>query len=113
MESVWSHADDVTYMGPGGGYQVGWQQVLANWHKQAKLKMGGAVTPEEVRISVGEDIAVVHNLEKGHVAVPAGSEAIVSLRATNLFRREDGTWKQIGHHADLLPPLVKGIQDEG
>lgn len=27
MKEVWSHADDVTYMGPGGGFQVGWGQV--------------------------------------------------------------------------------------
>ena len=31
MEDVWSHADDVTYMGPGGGMQVGWPAVSANW----------------------------------------------------------------------------------
>jgi hypothetical protein len=28
MKALWSHADDVTYMGPGGGLQVGWKQVL-------------------------------------------------------------------------------------
>src|SRR5262249_7592753 len=31
MTQVWSHADDVTYMGPGGGFDVGWQKVGANW----------------------------------------------------------------------------------
>ena len=29
MKKVWSHADDVTYMGPSGGFRVGWDQVLA------------------------------------------------------------------------------------
>jgi hypothetical protein len=24
MQKVWSHADDVTYMGPGGGFRIGW-----------------------------------------------------------------------------------------
>ena len=113
MEAVWSHADDVTYMGPGGGYQIGWAQVLENWREQARLRMGGAVVAEDIRISVGRDMAVVHNYEKGHVALPEGGETSVSLRATNLFRLEYGTWKQIGHHADLLAPLVKGIQAEG
>ena len=27
MKAIWSHADDVTYMGPVGGMQVGWSQV--------------------------------------------------------------------------------------
>ena len=25
MKEVWSHADDVTYMGPTGGIKIGWQ----------------------------------------------------------------------------------------
>jgi len=27
MIEVWSHADDVTYMGPSGGILVGWEEV--------------------------------------------------------------------------------------
>jgi len=27
----------------------------------------------------------------------------VSIRATNVFRKEGGQWKMIGHHTDLLP----------
>lgn len=112
MEELWSHADDVTYMGPGGGYQHGWEQVLENWRAQAALKMGGKVTPENVRISVGHDIAVAHNFEIGHVADPEGQDETVSLRATNLFRKENGSWKMIGHHADLLTFLTKAIGDQ-
>src|SRR5690242_1437080 len=43
MTEVWSHADDVTYMGPGGGFQVGWAQVLESWKAQAAMKLGGSV----------------------------------------------------------------------
>ena len=39
MVEVWSHADDVTYMGPDGGFQVGWKQVLADWEKQAAMNL--------------------------------------------------------------------------
>src|ERR1043165_8162174 len=61
MKQVWSHADDVTYMGPTGGMQAGWNQVLANWESQAALKMGGKVWPEEMKISVGRDLAITSN----------------------------------------------------
>ena len=30
-----------------------------------------------------------------------------SIRATNIFRKEDGQWKMIGHHVDLLPQMAK------
>jgi ketosteroid isomerase-like protein len=34
-----------------------------------------------------------------------GKEQKVMIRATNLFRKEGGDWKMIGHHTDLLPHL--------
>jgi hypothetical protein len=53
MTKVWSHADDVTYMGPDGGFEVGWPQVLEDWKKQAAMKLGGRVEPQEMRVFVG------------------------------------------------------------
>ena len=107
MEAVWSHSDDVTYMGPDGTFQVGWTQVLANWESQAAMKLGGEVEPVDMHVTVGQDLAVTHNVEWG-TNLPAGGEAqAVSIRATNLFRKEDGAWKMIGHHADRLPFLAK------
>jgi len=105
MKKVWSHADDVTYMGPGGGFQVGWNDVLKNWEAQAAMKLGGKVEPAEIRITVGTDLAVVSNYEKGENINAKGERQKVSIRATNIFRKEDGAWKMIGHHTDLLPYL--------
>ncbi|MEK6247509.1 MAG: transporter substrate-binding domain-containing protein, partial [Planctomycetales bacterium] len=65
MKEVWSHADDVTYMGPDGGFNVGWNKVLANWQGQADMKLGGSVAAEKMKIVVGSRIAVTHNYEKG------------------------------------------------
>jgi ketosteroid isomerase-like protein len=107
MKEVWSHADDVTYMGPAGGFQVGWHQVLANWEMQAALKLGGTVEPSDMRITVGRDIAVTNNYEKGENTNVEGKPRKVSIRATNVFRKEHGKWKMIGHHTDLLPYLAK------
>ncbi len=103
MAEVWSHADDVTYMGPDGGFQVGWKQVLADWEKQAAMKLGGHIEPDGMRIAAGRDLAVTHNYEKGANINAGGMPGLVLLRATNLFRRENGTWKMIGHHVDPLP----------
>ena len=104
MKAIWSHADDVTYMGPDGGFQKGWSQVLANWEKQASLKLGGKVEPGDIVINVGKDVAVCHNWEKGENEQD-GKTVTVSIRATNIFRKEEGKWKMIGHHTDVLPFL--------
>ena len=107
MKEVWAHANDVTYMGPGGGFQVGWDQVLAEWEAQAAKKLGGKVEPADIRITAGQDLAIVSDIEKGENTNAAGKVEKVSIRATNLFRKERGKWKMIGHHTDLLPYLAK------
>jgi|ERR1051326_3412855 ketosteroid isomerase-like protein len=107
MKEVWSHADDVTYMGPAGGFKVGWDQVLRDWEAQAALKLGGKVEPAEMRITVGKDIAVTSNYEKGENTNAKGETQKLLIRATNIFRKEDGKWKMIGHHTDLLSYLAK------
>ena len=107
MTKVWSHADDVTYMGPDGGFEVGWPQVLEDWKKQAAMKLGGRVEPQEMRVFLGREIAVVQNYEKGVNANTGAESGKVSIRATNIFRKEGGKWKMVSHHTDLLPFLKK------
>jgi ketosteroid isomerase-like protein len=107
MKEVWSHADDVTYMGPTGGFQVGWDQVLKNWEEQAAMKLGGKVEPTQMRITVGQDLAIVSDVETGENTNVAGKAEKIFIRATNLFRKEHGKWKMIGHHTDLVPSLAK------
>lgn len=107
MKEVWSHADDVTYMGPAGGFKTGWSQVLADWEAQAALKLGGKVQAADMRVTVGQDLAVVSNLEVGENTNAKGETQKVSIRATNVFRKEGDAWKMIGHHTDLLPYLEK------
>jgi ketosteroid isomerase-like protein len=107
MKQVWSHKDDVTYMGPGGGFRIGWKDVLADWETQAALKLGGKVEPKDMRLTVGRDLAIVSNYEIGHNVTPDGRAQKVTIRATNLFRNENGKWKMIGHHTDILPFLPK------
>ncbi len=107
MKDIWSHADDVTYMGPTGGFQVGWSQVLAIWETQATMKMGGNVDSADMRIVVGQNLAVTSNYEKGKNTNVDGKSQSVSIRATNVFRKENGKWKMIAHHTDLLSLLAK------
>jgi ketosteroid isomerase-like protein len=113
MQQVWSHADDVTYMGPAGGFQIGWSDVNENWESQAALKLGGKVEPDDVQVTVGNDLALVHCYEHGSNLDAEGQPLPVSIRATNVFRKENGQWKMIGHHTDLLPYLEQPIVTQG
>jgi len=106
MKAIWSHADDVTYMGPVGGMQVGWSQIEPYWDKQAAKKLGGKVDPVDVHITASPTLAVVHYYEKGENVID-GKPQPVNIRTTTTFRKEAGQWKVIGHHTDVLAYLQK------
>lgn len=86
MVAVWSHADDVMYMGPTGRYERGWDAVLKDWQGQAAMKLGGRVTPVDVHTLVGRDLAVVSDYEQGENTNAKGEVERLKLRATNICR---------------------------
>lgn len=102
MKQVWSHADDVTYMGPDGTVDVGWQEAIGNLQKQAAMKLGGEIRHEQIKLTMGQDLATMECREIGENVID-GKPVQVSLRVTNTFRKENGQWKLIGHHTDKLP----------
>ena len=108
-KDVWSQSEDVAYMGADGGFQVGWEEMYIDWVKQANLKIGGKVEVTDVHINLGKEIAVTHQLVR---SVDTEAESInkhASLRASSVFRKEDGKWKMIGHHVDVIPALKEEI----
>jgi uncharacterized protein (TIGR02246 family) len=97
---LYSHADDTTYMGAEGTYRVGWQAIVRDWEEQAKKSSGGSVEPVELRIVVAGDMAYAAHVTKGNVRMPDGKTIAIAARETSVFRKEDGRWRMIGHHAD-------------
>jgi len=102
MEEVWSHADDVTYMSPIGGILVGYEATIDSWRKQAELNLHGHVDPIDMQVVEGEDIGVCYNYIKGTNFVVDGKEIHPNIRATTVYRKENGAWKVISHHTDLM-----------
>ena len=106
MLDLWSHADDVTYMGPFGKILVGWKEVRASWEQQAGLKLGGRVEPTDLHIVANDGLGVTVGHERG-TNYKDGKPISVAIRATNVFRRENGQWKMIGHHTDLFSRITR------
>ena len=89
-----------------GRLLVGWKNVLASWEAQADLRLGGKIAPDKMQITVGHTLAVTQSFEVGENVID-GKVQKVSIRATNVFRHENGKWKMIGHHTDTLPFLKR------
>ena len=107
MESVWSHADDITYLSPTGDQLTGWDAVRKSWQTQADIKLGGNVESRDVQyVMLSPNIALVTNREVGENPNTPNGPMNVNIRSSKIFRLEAGEWKLFFDHVDLLPSLV-------
>lgn len=104
MADVWLHRADVTTLHPVGGRQIGWTEVADSWNGVAKMASKGTVTLKDQHIRVIGDVA--YELGTEHVRMTlAGTQIRGSVRVTNIYHRQDGTWKLIHHHSDIDPSM--------
>jgi ketosteroid isomerase-like protein len=105
--AAWSHARDVTDMGPFGNRSVGWDQVRQEFEREAKMKMGGKVEPRDMAVGADRDLGYVVCVERGENLSAGGQPVSVEIRSTSIFRLEDGEWKIVHHHTDPAPKLAR------
>ena len=111
MFDIFSHADDVSTMHPMGGRQIGWPEVRASWEMAAGSIDGGAVEVSDLQITMlGSDGAYTTGTEIASATV-GGTPVTMSMRSTNVYRREEGVWKLVHHHVDLMPDVAAAFQN--
>lgn len=106
-KEVWSQSENIIYMGANGEYQIGWDNFYADWESQAALRLGGKVAPSNITINVVDNVAYTYQLVKSADPEASGINKEVALRASSVFRKENGDWKMFGHHVDVIPDLTK------
>lgn len=103
-----SHSGDATILGGFGGYgEKGWSAVGARYDwASSQYKSGGATMKVEyISIVAGEDLAYTVGIERQESArVGSAAPESRALRVTQIFRKEEGSWKLIHRHAD---PMVE------
>ena len=102
LEAVYSHSDDVTYMSVEGTYRIGWSDTFADWKAQAEKSSGGSAEGTDLHVVVSGDMATAAHNTVGAIRDANGGMARTALRETSVFRKEEGIWRMIGHHADRL-----------
>jgi ketosteroid isomerase-like protein len=101
VKGIWSHQEDVSVANPFGGVFRGWEQVAAAVDRSVSSVDDGVVGDFEVIAKhVSTDLAYVVQLEHYTSRAKTGEQVPFSLRATMIFRREDGVWKLLHRHAD-------------
>ena len=101
MDALWSHGEDVACVHPGWHRLDGWEEISRSWRAIFANSRRWRVQPAEERAFVSGEIAVVLCVEV--LEVSGGSGTPARMQATNVFRREEGVWRMVHHHASAMP----------
>jgi ketosteroid isomerase-like protein len=101
---LWSQAGDVTIMAAIGGYQAGFDAVRELLTAASKTQHFDSWHAENVATVLDEDLAFTVELEHYAHAGEREDQAM-TLRATQIYRREDGQWRVVHRHGDVLTPI--------
>jgi ketosteroid isomerase-like protein len=101
--SLWSHRDTPTIMAAVGGYQTGFEAIRALLSGVSQTLGWDGFTPETLAMAVSDDLAFTVELERMTRTV-AGAAEEMTIRATQAYRLEDGAWRVIHRHGDVLTP---------
>lgn len=94
--------EPASFFGPGGDAVIGAISVKDNYEAAAShFGPNGSNEFEIFHKAEGGDIAYWSGLQKAVVEID-GQPVPMTLRITELFRREDGEWKLVHRHADMF-----------
>jgi ketosteroid isomerase-like protein len=110
LREISTTTDPATFFGPGGGVEQGSAQVLAGNEKATRqFKQGGTTELEVLHSGSDGDLGYWTGLQHATVLIEGKSQPVpMSLRVTEIFRRENGAWKLMHRHADPLTQVKPG-----
>ena len=104
VQELFSHTEEASLANPYGPPVRGWDKVAKTTEHAASLRRDGRATSFEIVAKyVTVELAYVVQIE--HLESKIGESEDVTpyaLRATMIFRPEDGTWKVVHRHADPI-----------
>jgi ketosteroid isomerase-like protein len=115
-KKLFSRRDDVTLANPLGPPARGWSQVEATLDRAvAQLRDGEPHRFERIAEFATADLAYIVEIERTQAKLGGSDEvAPFSLRATTIYRREDGEWRIAHRHADPItaPRPIESLAEQ-
>jgi len=110
LKAIWSHSEEVSTMHPVGGRQLGWEEVWNTWDQVAQVSSDGKVVLKEQVIWAEANLAYETGVEQAEFRI-AGTKTSGDVRVTNVYRKENGSWKIVHHHTDIVPEMVAVLKE--
>src|SRR5215210_804636 len=104
VKKLWSHREGVSLANPYGPPVRGWDEVAKTIEHASSLRSDGEFVGWQIVAKyVTSELAYVVGIERAKAKI-GGREEITpyAVRATMIFRPEDGTWKVVHRHADPI-----------
>ena len=96
--------EPASFFGPGGGIDKGAAHIRAAYRDgSAQFEAGSDSTLEILQQAANDTIAYWTGIQHATAKLKGKPEKVpMDLRITELFRREDGEWRLVHRHADML-----------
>ena len=106
-KSLWSRRDDVTLANPFGPPVRGWEEVSARLDLAASnYRDGRDYDFENISTVVTPELAYTGEIERVRARVGVSDElTVIAIRATTVYRREEGKWKVTHRHGDPITSM--------
>ena len=110
---LWSSTEPVSLLGAAGATISGEDNVRkAQRLVASQFSQGTPIDVEVIAADVNGDLAYTVCYERSSVSIGAGPAKPAFLRATQIYRRENGDWKLVHRHADPADsPATDALRD--
>jgi uncharacterized protein (TIGR02246 family) len=102
MDAVWMADGAAICVHPGHEAIIGYERIRESWVLIFSASNSMSIAASNERITVAADVAWVACTETISMMTDEGLAA-AAAQATNIFRRADGRWRMVVHHASPIP----------
>jgi ketosteroid isomerase-like protein len=98
--AIWSESNEVSLLGPTGVVCTGRAAVMEQFAKEAGMGFRGTLVADERRFVEGAELGYMVCMERTSGMTLAGEALRSDIRATTIFRKDNGHWRAVHHHTD-------------
>jgi ketosteroid isomerase-like protein len=100
---LWSRGGDVSLFGAWGPCKQGWDELSQTFRWVGSRFGGGELRCEDTIVGVSGDLAYTVGYERGAMVVNGSDPKHMTIRVTQIYRRESGEWRLVHRHGDFAP----------